>query len=85
MADEDIMGTLGEWADKVAADLDVDPPGADQISQLLGVAGIAAHEVVRPAAPITTFLIGYALAADPSLTLDSAVAAVTRLANEPKS
>lgn len=83
MADDDIMDTLGAWADRVAADLKVDPPQAEQINQLLGVAGVAAHEVVRPAAPITTFLIGYALAADPSLSLESAVATVTRLAKEP--
>ncbi len=85
MADDDIMGTLGAWADKVAADLKIDPPTADQINRLLGVAGVAAHEVLRPAAPITTFLIGYALAADPSLSLDSAVATITRLAKEPQS
>lgn len=85
MADDDIMETLSAWASKVAADLKIDPPKADQIGQLLGVAGVAAHEVLRPAAPITTFLIGYALAADPSLSLESAVATVTRLAKEPQS
>ncbi|PRZ30172.1 hypothetical protein CLV47_1316 [Antricoccus suffuscus] len=85
MADDDIMDALSAWADKVAADLKIDPPTAEQINQLLGVAGVAAHEVLRPAAPITTFLAGYALGADPSLSLESVVATITRLAKERES
>jgi len=82
MADDDVMNALGDWVGKVAAEFDIAPPAADQINDLLGVAGVAAHEVVRPAAPITTFLIGYALATDSSLSLSNAVAAVKRLAGE---
>ena len=30
------------------------------INEVLSVAGVAAHSVVRPAAPLTTFIAGYA-------------------------
>jgi hypothetical protein len=30
------------------------------IDAVLGLAGVAAHGVVRPAAPLTTFVVGYA-------------------------
>lgn len=30
------------------------------IDDLLGLAGVAAHQVVRPAAPLTTFIVGLA-------------------------
>ena len=80
MADDDVMKALGEWANRVAAEFGIEPPAMDQLNDLLGVAGVAAHEVVRPAAPVTTFLIGYAMAADASLSLSAAVAAVKRLA-----
>ena len=49
---------LDEWtaalAGELGVELDVD------IDQLLEVARDAAHHVLRPAAPITTFLVGYA-------------------------
>ena len=31
-----------------------------ELDTILGLAGDAAHAVVRPAAPLTTFLVGYA-------------------------
>ena len=45
-------------------DIDIDPP----ISAILDVARDAAHGVARPAAPVTTFLMGVAVAkgADPT-------------------
>ncbi|AXK37898.1 molybdenum cofactor guanylyltransferase [Streptomyces armeniacus] len=49
---------LDEWTEAVKAelgiDLDVD------VDELLDVARDAAHGVARPAAPLTTFLVGYA-------------------------
>ncbi len=49
---------LDEWIDTVKAelgiDLDVDT------AALLDLARAAAHGVARPAAPLTTFLVGYA-------------------------
>ena len=51
---------LDEWtaalARELAVDLDVD------VGLLLDVAREAAHNVDRPAAPVTTFLVGYAAA-----------------------
>ncbi|HSX96463.1 MAG TPA: NTP transferase domain-containing protein [Streptomyces sp.] len=51
---------LDEWIsavkDELGIDLDVD------ITELLDLARDAAHSVARPAAPLTTFLIGYAAA-----------------------
>jgi hypothetical protein len=44
-------------AEELGIDLEVDVPA------LLDVARDAAHSVARPAAPVTTFLIGYAAAA----------------------
>ncbi|MGN6741803.1 MAG: DUF6457 domain-containing protein [Amnibacterium sp.] len=51
---------------------------------MLGLAGVAAHNVVRPAAPVTTFLAGYAAglkggsAEDVAAALAAAKAAVPR-------
>lgn len=54
------MSTLDDWTralcTELEVDLDVDIPG------LLDVARDAAHGVDRPAAPLTTFLVGYAAA-----------------------
>jgi hypothetical protein len=50
--------TLQEWVAVVQAelgtDLDMD------LDQMLNLARDAAHEIARPAAPLTTFLVGYA-------------------------
>lgn len=50
---------LADWWDELCAalGLGVVPVGRDT---LLALAGDAAHGVVRPAAPLTTFLAGYA-------------------------
>lgn len=51
---------LDQWtaalADELGVEVDVD------ITTLLNVARDAAHHVLRPTAPITTFLVGYAAA-----------------------
>lgn len=52
------MSQLDDWVAALAAELgvelDVDVRG------LLDLARVAAHSVDRPAAPLTTFLVGYA-------------------------
>jgi hypothetical protein len=55
----EVDATLERWwaALTEALGLEDVPAGRDAI---LGLAGKAAHTVVRPAAPITTFLVGYA-------------------------
>lgn len=52
-------GTMERWAQALAAELDLDLADLD-IQALLDVARDAAHSVVRPAAPLSTFLVGYA-------------------------
>lgn len=49
---------LDEWMTRLARELEVD--GDVDVRLLLDVARDAAHQVVRPAAPLTTFLVGYA-------------------------
>ena len=55
---------LHEWVDQLAAELGVPPEASteDLIDVLLDTARDAAHAVARPAAPLTTFLVGYAAA-----------------------
>jgi len=50
---------LESWVTELAAALEVDPAVLDR-DLLLDVARDAAHSVARPAAPLTTFLVGYA-------------------------
>lgn len=50
---------LADWAARLTADLG--HPGLEvDIPAVLDLAGAAARAVVRPAAPLTTFLVGYA-------------------------
>lgn len=58
MTDEE-RATLEEWAAKLASALGLDEFAPD-IDGILDLAGAAARSVVRPAAPLTTFLVGYA-------------------------
>lgn len=51
--------TLAAWVAELAAALQVDPAHLDR-TLVLDVARDAAHGVARPAAPLTTFLVGYA-------------------------
>jgi hypothetical protein len=50
---------LDAWVHDLAEALDVDPAAVD-VTALLDVARDAAHGVARPAAPLTTFLVGLA-------------------------
>ncbi len=70
------MSRLEEWMTAAAASLEL----TDEVDQqlLLDVARDVAHGVVRPAAPLTTYLMGVAVGrgADPA----EAAALVTELA-----
>ena len=59
VSDEEFDRLLAEWADRVRSELGIADAPLD-IEQVLGVAGVAAHAIMRPAAPITTYLAGYA-------------------------
>jgi len=51
--------TLTSWVNALATELGLDVANVD-VQALLDVAADAAHSVVRPAAPLATFLVGYA-------------------------
>lgn len=72
---------LDDWVRALAAELDVPAPA--DLDLLLDTAGTAAHAVERPAAPITTYLLGYAAAAgtDRGISLDDIAERVRRLAD----
>ena len=50
--------TLHEWVAAVQAELGTDLEL--DLDEILNLARDAAHEIARPAAPLTTFLVGYA-------------------------
>jgi hypothetical protein len=50
---------LGSWVTELAEALGLDPAVLDR-DLVLDLARDAAHHVARPAAPLTTFLAGYA-------------------------
>ena len=51
--------TLDDWVAVLAAELGLDELDLD-VGQVLDLAGDAAHAVTRLAAPLTTFIAGYA-------------------------
>lgn len=59
VSDEEFDRLLADWADRVRSELGIVDAPLD-IEKVLGVAGVAAHAIMRPAAPITTYLAGYA-------------------------
>jgi hypothetical protein len=67
---------MGAFVEGLCAQLDVDLHV--DIDQVLDTAKEAAHAVFRPAAPLATFLLGYALAAHPDATAEELAAAVRR-------
>lgn len=54
------MATLDEWTAQVCATLGLDP-GAVHQALVLDLARDVAHGVARPAAPLTTYLLGLAV------------------------
>jgi len=83
MSDEEQTDAiLVEWADEVRAAFGIE---ADvDIRAVLGLAGVAAHAVVRPAAPLTTYLVGFAVGRAAAAGEDpaEAAAAATRVARD---
>lgn len=51
--------TLEEWCRSLLQAYELEDVQVD-INAILALAGVAAHAVVRPAAPLTTFVAGYA-------------------------
>jgi hypothetical protein len=54
------MSTMERWIMAVCADLGLDP-GAAEARTVLEVARDVAHNVDRPAAPVTAYLLGMAV------------------------
>jgi hypothetical protein len=52
---------LDEWLAAVAAELGISAPDNAEVHTVLDLARDAAHGVARPAAPLTTFLVGVAV------------------------
>jgi len=48
------------WIESARAELGIPPEVTLDVTALLDLARVAAHGVTRPAAPLTTFLAGYA-------------------------
>lgn len=72
---------LDEWLAAAAAELGLDPNDVS-IGTVLDVARDVAHGVARPAAPLSTFLLGVAVgrAEDPRAALESSAQQLTALA-----
>ena len=51
--------TLEDWCRALLQALELEDVEID-INEVLGLAGVAAHSIVRPAAPLTTFIAGFA-------------------------
>ena len=75
---------LSVWVAKLAAALDLDTDAVD-ITLVLDVARDAAHGVSRPAAPLTTFLIGLSAGSRGGgrVAIEDAAGIARRLATEP--
>lgn len=79
--------TLEAWVEKLTAVLDLTEVPFE-IDTVLDLAGDAARSVVRPAAPVTTFLVGYAAGravgagADPAQALREATGTAVSAAAE---
>lgn len=72
---------LTEWLEAAAAELGIDPAQIS-IATLLDVARDVAHDVARPAAPLSTFLLGIAVgrAQDSGAALEEYSKALSELA-----
>ena len=69
---------MASWITQVTRELGVPEPA--DVAGILDVAKDAAHSIERPAAPVTTYLLGYAVAqgADPGNVAD----VIARLARD---
>jgi hypothetical protein len=73
------MATLDDWTADACRALDLDPADVD-VAMVLNVARDVAHGVMRPAAPLSAYLLGVAVGrgADPVVAAD----ALTSLAGD---
>ncbi|MHB1877221.1 MAG: DUF6457 domain-containing protein [Streptosporangiaceae bacterium] len=60
------MSTLTDWINAACAELGIDPGVVEQ-RRILDLARDVAHQVDRPAAPLTAFLLGMAVGAGQGL------------------
>ena len=54
------MSVLDHWTDALCAELGIDP-GTDHQKTVLNLARVVGHKVDRPAAPLTSYLLGLAV------------------------
>lgn len=76
--------TIEEWVAELTHHLEIEHLALD-IDAVLTIAGRAAHTVIRPSAPVTTFLIGYVAGlaeASGQADFDRAFRAATRVAED---
>lgn len=80
--------TLEDWCRALLQALELDDVEID-VNEVLALAGVAAHSVVRPAAPLTTFIAGFAAGlasgsgqATDSASMEAAMAVARRLATD---
>jgi len=71
------MSVLEEWAEVVCLEFDV-PADSVNAQVILGMARDVAHRVDRPAAPLTAYLLGLAVAQ--GHPLEAAAARISELA-----
>jgi hypothetical protein len=57
--DPEVPAVIEDWNARLSAALGIPPADADAV---LGLAGVVARAVIRPAAPLTAYLVGYAAA-----------------------
>jgi len=74
---------LEPFVAELLAALEIEDTPVD-LGSVLGLAGVAAHSVVRPAAPVTTFIAGYAAGlavASGQASAETAMRAASRVAD----
>ena len=80
--------TLEDWCRALLQALELEDVEID-VAEVLGLAGVAAHAVVRPAAPLTTFIAGFAAGlasgsgqATDAVSMQAAMAVARQLAKD---
>ncbi|XAS64687.1 DUF6457 domain-containing protein [Pseudarthrobacter sp. So.54] len=80
--------TLEDWCRALLQALELDDVDVD-VDAVLSLAGVAAHSIVRPAAPLTTFIAGFAAGlasgsgqASDAVSMQAAMAVARRLAKD---
>jgi hypothetical protein len=80
--------TLEEWCRSLLQAYELEDVQVD-VNAILALAGVAAHSVVRPAAPLTTFIAGFAAGlaagsgkAENNASMEAALAVARSLATD---